>query len=60
MSLSSNSIHWAIKFVQNHADGDLFPKILEFDVKTAAPLLKKQYHDHLKNLLLLFNIQGYS
>lgn len=35
MSLSSDSIHWAIKFVQNHADGDLFPKILEFDAINA-------------------------
>ena len=31
MTLTSNSIHWAIKFVHNHSDGDLFPKILELD-----------------------------
>ncbi|MFW9262017.1 RNA-directed DNA polymerase [Nostoc sp. CALU 546] len=31
MSLSSDSIHWSIKFVHSHSDGDLFPKILEFD-----------------------------
>ncbi|NEO77316.1 RNA-directed DNA polymerase [Moorena sp. SIO4G3] len=31
MSLRSDSIDWAIKFVNNHSDGDLFPKILEFD-----------------------------
>lgn len=35
MSLSSNSIRWAIKFVHSHADGDLFPKILEFDAINA-------------------------
>jgi retron-type reverse transcriptase len=31
MSLTSDSIHWAIKFVHSHSDGDLFPKILEVD-----------------------------
>ncbi|HBK64521.1 MAG TPA: Retron-type reverse transcriptase, partial [Cyanobacteria bacterium UBA11166] len=31
MSLTSNSIHWAIKFVDSHSDGDLFPKILEIN-----------------------------
>ncbi|WP_333190536.1 reverse transcriptase domain-containing protein [Microcoleus sp. Pol7_A1] len=29
--MTSDSIHWAIKFVHNHSDGDLFPKILEVD-----------------------------
>jgi retron-type reverse transcriptase len=31
MSLTSDSIHWAIKFVHGHSDGDLFPKVLEVD-----------------------------
>lgn len=31
MSLTADSIHWAIKFVHSHSDGDLFPKILEID-----------------------------
>lgn len=31
MSLNKDSILWAIKFVHNHSDGDLFPKILEID-----------------------------
>ncbi len=29
MTLKSNSIEWAIEFVEKHGDGDLFPKILE-------------------------------
>jgi retron-type reverse transcriptase len=31
MSLNSDSINWAIQFIHNHSDGDLFPKILEID-----------------------------
>lgn len=37
MTLTKDSIEWAIDFVHNHSDGDLFPKILElkaiFDCK---------------------------
>ena len=29
MSLSADSLHWAIDFVSQHSDGDLFPKVLE-------------------------------
>jgi len=29
--LNEASIRWAVKFIQNHSDGDLFPKILEVD-----------------------------
>ncbi|MFM5161413.1 hypothetical protein ACEUAT_21065 [Aeromonas veronii] len=29
MTLSRNSIEWAINFVSDHSDGDLFPKIVE-------------------------------
>lgn len=32
MPLQDNSISWAINFLYNHSDGDLFPKILEIDV----------------------------
>ena len=31
MSLQAQSIEWAIDFVVNHSDGDLFPKILEME-----------------------------
>ena len=31
MRLQSSSIHWAIDFLANHADGDLFPRLREFD-----------------------------
>ncbi|MEM7578453.1 MAG: RNA-directed DNA polymerase [Mastigocoleus sp.] len=31
MSLTGDSIHWAINFLHSHSDGDLFPKILEID-----------------------------
>lgn len=31
MSLSKQSIEWAIKFIAEHADGDLFPRLLEID-----------------------------
>ncbi len=29
MTLSRDSIEWAINFVSDHSDGDLFPKIVE-------------------------------
>lgn len=29
--LSEDAISWAVDFVQNHSDGDLFPKIIEID-----------------------------
>ena len=29
MTLSAASLEWAIDFVFNHSDGDLFPKVLE-------------------------------
>ncbi|NEO87229.1 MAG: hypothetical protein F6J87_23660 [Spirulina sp. SIO3F2] len=32
MSLQGNSIRWAIEFLHNQSDGDLFPRILEMDV----------------------------
>lgn len=31
MPLTADSLRWAIEFVQKHADGDLFPRILEVD-----------------------------
>lgn len=31
MTLTRNSIEWAINFVSDHADGDLFPKVIEID-----------------------------
>jgi|WetSurMetagenome_2_1015567.scaffolds.fasta_scaffold27207_1 retron-type reverse transcriptase len=31
MSLSKDSISWAIDFVANHSDGDLFPKVVEIE-----------------------------
>ncbi len=31
MTLQANSIDWAIDFVANHSDGDLFPTILEME-----------------------------
>lgn len=31
MALNKNSIQWAIDFISNHADGDLFPKIIEIN-----------------------------
>ena len=32
MTLHKDSILWAIDFVKNHSDSDLFPKMLEIDV----------------------------
>ena len=31
MTLTRNSIEWAINFVSDHADWDLFPKVIEID-----------------------------
>ena len=31
MTLTSDSIRWAINFLYHHSDGDLFPKVLEMD-----------------------------
>lgn len=31
MTLSRDSLEWAIDFVSDHSDGDLFPKIIEID-----------------------------
>ncbi|RJG21164.1 Retron-type reverse transcriptase [Paenibacillus thiaminolyticus] len=31
MMLTKDSINWAIDFIQNHSDGDLFPRILEIN-----------------------------
>ena len=31
MTLAADSIHWAIDFVSEHSDGDLFPKVQEFE-----------------------------
>ena len=31
MTVSSDSIDWALSFLMNHSDGDLFPKILELE-----------------------------
>lgn len=42
--VNKDSLIWAIQFVQKHSDGDLFPKIIEFDA-----LLEKS--DELANKL---------
>src|SRR5215213_7998612 len=31
MTLSATSLNWAIDFVVNHSDSDLFPKVLEIE-----------------------------
>lgn len=31
MTISKDSIEWAIEFLVNHSDGDLFPRVLELD-----------------------------
>jgi retron-type reverse transcriptase len=31
MTLTSESLHWAVNFLYHHSDGDLFPKVLEID-----------------------------
>ena len=31
MTLNATSLNWAIDFVANHSDSDLFPKILEIE-----------------------------
>jgi hypothetical protein len=31
MTLNATSLDWAIDFVVNHSDGDLFPKIIEIE-----------------------------
>lgn len=31
MTLAASSIHWAVDFVSKHSDGDLFPKVQEFE-----------------------------
>lgn len=31
MTMQAQSIKWAIEFIVNHSDGDLFPKILEME-----------------------------
>ncbi|WP_320042614.1 reverse transcriptase domain-containing protein [uncultured Desulfobacter sp.] len=31
MTLNTDSIEWALDFLKNHSDGDIFPKILEID-----------------------------
>lgn len=37
MTLKEDSIKWAIEFITNHSDGDIFPKILELDaIRIAA------------------------
>lgn len=30
------SLLWAIQFIQKHSDGDLFPRVLEFDAIAAT------------------------
>lgn len=38
--IRKDSLVWAIEFLQKHSDGDLFPRILEFDaIKDKADLL---------------------
>lgn len=38
--ITKDSLAWAIEFIQKHSDGDLFPRILEFDaVKDKADML---------------------
>lgn len=43
MQLTPSSVRWAIDFVANHSDGDLFPRILEFD----AILAQREYFTEL-------------
>lgn len=31
MTLNADSIGWALDFVSAHSDGDLFPRIVEFE-----------------------------
>lgn len=31
MTLTSESLHWAVNFLYHHSDGDFFPKVLEID-----------------------------
>ncbi|MBB3386654.1 MULTISPECIES: RNA-directed DNA polymerase [unclassified Rhizobium] len=51
MSLSKSSIEWAIKFITEHADGDLFPRLLEIEAirerasEFADLVLSKQLKD---------------
>lgn len=35
MTLLANSVEWAVDFVHNHSDGDLFPKVLEVEAVVA-------------------------
>lgn len=42
--IAKDSLTWSIQFIQKHSDGDLFPKIVEFDA-----LLEKQ--DELAEIL---------
>ena len=43
--LNLDSILWAIKFLQKHSDGDLFPKILELDaISEEAKILAKNLY----------------
>ncbi len=37
MTLSKDSLEWAIAFLEKHSDGDIFPKIIEI----SAILAKK-------------------
>jgi retron-type reverse transcriptase len=44
MSLQKNSIEWAVEFVLDHSDGDLFPKLPEME---AIGALKDQFADEI-------------
>lgn len=37
MTLSRDSLEWAIEFVSDHSDGDLFPKIIEINAVKEKP-----------------------
>lgn len=43
--INRDSLIWAIQFIQKHSDGDLFPRVLEFDaLANKADLLADKLH----------------
>ncbi len=47
MTVSADSLRWAIDFVAHHSDGDLFPKLLEMEaIQTLADELIKEISGH--------------
>lgn len=49
--LKKSSIEWAFQFIAKHADGDLFPKVIEFDKI-------KNYYDYFFNEFKIKNISS--